>query len=420
MRIAGLLPAVLIGLATMAHSQEITWPQELSGDDGGVILIYQPQVEVFTGNNLEARAAVSVKTAASGDTPVFGAIWIVSKIDTNRDTRTAIIRDIEISDVRFADASDDQKDALAKFIEAKVEGSTLTISVDQLLADLDAEGAGIAQADLRHEPPIIKLSTKPAILVSIDGDPVLQEIDGSNYERVVNSAFLIVKDGGTHYLYVGSNTWYQAAEIPGPWSIATAVPADIKSFIEPADGDMEDPGKMDVIIATEPTELLVTAGPPTWTPVEGMDLLYLSNTDGNAFLELSTQKYYVLLSGRWYRGEGLLGELDWSHVPNDELPEPFSDIPVESVNGAVLSQVAGTRQARDAVLENTIPQTAAINRDDSTFSVQYDGEPDFAPIEEIKVEYAQNTAAAVFKYGNLYYAGNDGVWSRLDDRVGAF
>ena len=253
MKIAGLLPAVLIGLATMAHSQEITWPQELSGDEGGVVLIYQPQVEVFRGNNIEARAAVSVKTAASGNTPVFGAIWIESKIDTNRDTRTAIIRDIKISDVRFADASDDQKDALAKFIEAKVEGSTLTISVDQLLADLDAEGAGITQADLRHEPPKIMLSTKPAILVSIDGDPVLQEIDGSNYDRVVNSAFLIVKDGRTHYLYVGSNTWYQAAEIPGPWIIATAVPADIKSFVEPADGDMEGPGKMDVIIATEPT-----------------------------------------------------------------------------------------------------------------------------------------------------------------------
>ncbi len=43
---------------------------------------------------------------------------------------------------------------------------------------------------------------------------------------------------------------------------------------------------MEIIIATEPTELLVAAGPPTWVPVEGMDLLYMSNTDSNAFLEL--------------------------------------------------------------------------------------------------------------------------------------
>jgi len=104
------------------------------------------------------------------------------------------------------------------------------------------------------------------------------------------------------------------------------------------------------------------------------------------------------------------GDLEWIHVPNDELPEPFSDIPVDSVNGAVLSQVAGTQQARDAVLDNTIPQTAAINRDDSSFTVAYDGEPDFAPIEDMQVYYAQNTSAAVFKYGNSYYACDDGVW----------
>jgi len=151
-----------------------------------------------------------------------------------------------------------------------------------------------------------------------------------------------------------------------------------------------------------------------------MDLLYLDNTDSNAFLELSTQKYYVLLSGRWYRSEGMLGELQWTHVPNDELPEPFGNVPEDSVNGAILSQVAGTSQARDAVLDNTIPQTAAIDRSDASFSVEYDGSPDFAPIEEINVEYAQNTASAVFRYGSLYYACDDGVWYVSNSATGSW
>jgi hypothetical protein len=56
-----------------------------------------------------------------------------------------------------------------------------------------------------------------------------------------------------------------------------------------------------LIVKTEPTELVVSDGPPTWTPVEGIELLYMENTDANAFLELTTQRYYVLLSGRWYR-----------------------------------------------------------------------------------------------------------------------
>ena len=417
-----ILTALLFGLAGLTNvvlAQEISWPQELVGDDGSVVVIYQPQVEEFTGNSIQARAAVSVKAAASSGVPVFGAVWIKAKIDTNRDTRTAVIRDIDISDVRFADATDAAAEALANFIESNLESSTLRISVDQLLADLDA-AEGTSSADLKHTPPKIMLSTTPAMLVSIDGEPVLQDIDGSEYEHVVNSAFLIVKDGRSYYLYVGSNAWFQAAEIEGPWQLSNSVPADIKGLVEPAEDDGIDLSETKIVIATEATELLVSDGPLTWAPVEGMDLLYLSNTDSNAFLELSTQSYYVLLSGRWYRGEGMVGELEWAHVPNDELPEPFSDIPSESVNGAVLSQVAGTPEAREAVLDNTIPQTAAVQRSDASFSVEYDGAPDFAPIEEIQVQYAQNTAAAVFKYGNLYFACDDGVWYVANSATGSW
>ncbi len=418
MKYSALLLAGLVGFTSAAHSQDIGWPQELRGDDGSVVLIYQPQVEVFTGNSLEARAAVSVKTVSSGNVPVFGAVWIKAKLDTNRDPRTAVIRDIEVSDVRFADAGEEQKESLASFIEERLEGSSLAISVDQLLADLDVAGSDVGEVNLKHEPPEIILSTEPAMLVTIDGDPVFEDLEGSTYERVVNTPFLIVKDGQTHYIYVGSNAWYLAREIAGPWKPTTSVPTDIRSLVEAAEDDAADPGEMKIIVATVPTELLVADGEPTWAPVEGMSLLYMDNTDSNAFLELSTQKYYVLLSGRWYRGEGMSGELTWVHVPNDELPEPFGDIPQDSVNGAVLSQVAGTQQARDAVLDNTIPQTAAIRREDASFSVDYDGEPDFAPIEEIEVQYAQNTAAAVFRYGNLYFACDDGVWYVANSATG--
>ena len=410
MKIQKVLLAVLIFLAPSVQAEMISWPQQLVAEDGSVVLIYQPQVEYFAGNSIEGRAAVSVKRPSTGNVPVFGAIWLEARIDTDRDTRTAIIRDIDVGEVRFADTSDEEREALAEFIEEKIEGSSLTISVDQLLADLDAEAAGSTDENLRHEPPKIILSTEPAMLISIDGEPVLQEIEGSKYERVVNSAFLIVKDGRDHYLYIGSNTWYEASQVTGPWSAAGRVPTDIAGLVEQVDDDDGDFGDIRLIVVTEPTELLVSDGKPSWAPVEGMDLLYMDNTDSNAFLELSTQQYYVLLSGRWYRGEGMLGELQWTHVPNDELPEPFGDVPEDSVNGAILSQVAGTPQAREAVLDNTIPQTAAIDRNDTSFSVAYDGAPDFAPIEEISVEYAQNTSAAVFRYGNLYYACDDGVW----------
>jgi len=410
MKIRTLLFAPIMFCVLAGPAQAIDWPQELVAEDGSVVLIYQPQIEEFSDNSIAGRAAVSVKSPSSGNVPRFGAIWLEARVDTDRDTRSAVIRDIDIQEVRFADASEEEQQTLATFIERQVEGSSLTISVDQLLADLDADVEGSAGANLKHDPPEIMLSTVPAMLISIDGEPVFQEIEGSLYERVINSAFLIARGGTDLYLYIGSNAWYQASNIAGAWTFIDQVPDEVAALVEPVEEDGNDVGIVRIIVVTEPTELIVSDGEPSWAPVEGMDLLYMDNTDGNAFLELSTQSYYVLLSGRWYRGEGMMGELDWIHVQNDELPEPFSDVPAESVNGAILSQVAGTPQAREAVLDNTIPQTAAIDRDDASFSVDYDGDPDFAPIEEISVEYAQNTSAAVFRYGNLYYACDDGVW----------
>ncbi len=415
---AGLLLAVLF--TTTVQAADVDWPQEVRADNGTVVVVYQPQIETFSGMALEGRAAVSVKSATTGNAPVFGAIWFEAKIDTDRDARTAVLRDVDILDVRFADASEEQMDKLATFIEGQVEQSHFVFSVDHLLADLDTADAGIREQELKHSAPKIIVSTEPALLVSIDGDPVFQMIDGSKYERVVNTAFLIARGGKDLYLYIGSNAWYTSQSIKGPWARSARVPDDIARLVEPADDDDAKVDNVKIIIATEPTELVVSDGPPSWAPVEGMNLLYMDNTDSNAFLELSTQRYYVLLSGRWYRGEGLVGDLDWSHVPNDELPEPFGDIPEDSVNGAVLSQVAGTEQARDAVLDNTIPQTAAVKRDDNSFSVEYDGDPAFAPIEEIDVLYAQNTSAAVFRYGNLYYACDNGVWYVSNSPKGAW
>jgi hypothetical protein len=317
---------LLTAIAAAAQADEFSWPQELAADNGDVVIIYQPQVEIFSGNDLEARAAVSVKSPDTDNVPVFGAIWFKARLDTDREARTALIRDIEVDDIRFADATDAQKQKLAGFIEAEIEGSGFTISIDQLLADLDGSATGNATTDLKHEPPEIMLSREPALLVTIDGDPVFETIENTNYERVVNTPFLLARGGIEYFLYIGSNAWYESRAVAGPWARAQRIPEELSSLVEPADDDDANVDDIHIIVASEPTELIVSDGDPSWSPVEGMDLLYMDNSDSNAFLELSTQKYYVLLSGRWYRSEGVLGNLQWEHVPNDKLPDPFGDI----------------------------------------------------------------------------------------------
>ena len=68
-----------------------------------------------------------------------------------------------------------------------------------------------------------------------------------------------------------------------------------------------------VIVATEPTELIVVFGAANWSPIEGTNLLYVSNSEGNLFKDIETQKTYVLLSGRWFEAPSIDGP--WTFVP---------------------------------------------------------------------------------------------------------
>ena len=82
-----------------------------------------------------------------------------------------------------------------------------------------------------------------------------------------------------------------------------------------------------IIMATVPTELIVTDGEPEYKPV-GTDLLYVDNSESDVLVEIATQRHFVLLSGRWFAAPGVDGP--WSFVASDALPESFKEIPEDS------------------------------------------------------------------------------------------
>ena len=79
----------------------ITWPQEVTADEG-TIVVYQPQPESLNGNVLKGRAAMSIELKDGSD-PVFGTFWFDSKIETDKEGGTALIRDIKVTNVRWPD-----------------------------------------------------------------------------------------------------------------------------------------------------------------------------------------------------------------------------------------------------------------------------------------------------------------------------
>ena len=396
------------------------WPLRINGASG-LIELYQPQPEKLEGDKLTARAAVSVQAPGAAE-PVFGAVWMQARVATDRDTRTVAILDLNIRRVRFPDSQDQQQQSLVQLLQQEIPRANVRFSLDQLLTSLDVvEREKAAVSQLQTAPPKIIFTTTPATLITIDGPPKLQQGQRPGVMRVVNTPFILLLDMPTRRFYLkAGDSWMSAADVTGPWTNAAALPAAVaaegQQLAVPADPNTPQAGAPpapaqpgQIIVAEEPTELISTDGEPQYTPVLGNELLYLTNTQSDVFMEVGTQQNYVLLSGRWYRAPSLRGP--WEYVASDRLPQAFGRIPADSPKAHVLASVAGTVEAKEARLDAAIPQTAAVSRDaGANLTVPYDGEPQFEPIQETPISYCVNTSEPVLLVDHRYYCCHQAVW----------
>ena len=71
------------------------WPLHAQTSDGSDVTIFQPQLDDFQGDTLTAHAAVAV-SAQGATQPVYGAIWLQSRVSTDRVARTVHILDCRL------------------------------------------------------------------------------------------------------------------------------------------------------------------------------------------------------------------------------------------------------------------------------------------------------------------------------------
>jgi len=409
------LPGLLLLVSMPAAA--IDWPQEVTAEEG-TIVVYQPQPESLEGNVLKSRAAMSLELKGR-DEPIFGAFWFTARIDNDTDAGMATIRDIKITDVRWPDSKDAGQQRFTAVVEAAIPENGFEISTEKLSASLaTAELVQKSLEDLKNDPPAIVFADELAVLLLYDGEPRYAEIENSPYERVLNTAFAVIRKKKSNDYYLSSGKfWYTANAAMGPWTYTTSPPKDLETMLAEAAADVAGPDKPPAIVAAdEPTELIVTAGKPEWTSLPGGELLYVQNTETAWLRELSTNNMYLLLSGRWFRSKSQNGP--WTFVRADELPQSFAKIPPESDIGGLRVSVAGTDEANDAMLDAQIPETAAIERSKASLSVEYDGKPKFEKISGTEVSYATNTAAQVLLIDGRYYAVDNGVWFASTDASG--
>jgi hypothetical protein len=406
---------------------QLTWPKQ-APSPAGEVTIYQPQIDSYSGNQLTAHAAVSV-ARSGGKPPLFGAVFFMATLSTDRGTDTAVVENIAVTNARFPSKSSNVAGAVSQAISEAGSLGTLVLSQTQLLAQLAlTQKEESAAANFNNTPPQILFATEPSVLVSIAGQPKLVQASGSNLLTVVNSPFFIALDPSTRLYYLnGGGQWLSTSNIlKGPWTPAANVPDAVTALAakqetaqqqqNAASTDAGGPPPQ-ILVATQPTELIQTAGPAEYAPIEGTDLLYISNTDSDVFMDIDTQALYVLLSGRWFTAPTQAGP--WTYVPPSNLPGDFARIPAGLPVSNALASVPGTQAAQDATLDAQVPQTAAIQRNAPPPTVAYDGKPKFQPVEKnSSVSYAVNTTSAVAQVGGAYYVCSDGVWYQASAPLG--
>ncbi len=404
------------------------WPRSITLSNAAV-LVYQPQVTSWDGHRIEFRSALALKPAGAKE-ETFGVIFATARTDVDKVDRTVVFEDLQVSKSDFPTLPDHGA-AFKTELQTRLAGDLRTISLDRLQASLVAAGGKMASIGVDNTPPQIFVSNRPAILVPVDGAPVLKAIaHHARYQRVINTRALIVQDtrGSTYYLHVYDG-WLASTSLSGPWSQAfrgpvmehelTAVATELSASgaVDLLDGGPKATPKLS-LQQTVPTidvsqgaaELVVFDGQPDFVPVVGTQLLWASNTTSDVLIDIASNHYYLLLAGRWFTSAALSGP--WTFVASNALPADFARIPPHSLAGAVLPSVSGTPQAREAVIANSIPQSATVPRKNGPkFTPNFDGPPQYAAVADTSLSYVVNSSEPVIRVDpDAWYAVVAGVW----------
>jgi hypothetical protein len=411
--------------AAAAPATDNGWPRKFAVG-GSSFAVYQPQMERWEGNQWLGRAAFSVANGSAGQ-PSYGVLWFEARTEIDKAKRLVSFSDIRVTRVSFP-AAPEKTSLLQNALQSHARQRGEAIALDRLLAEMAANDAArpATTYEVKNEAPKVFFSTKPALLVLIDGAPVFRQVQETELETVINTHVLIVRDRRNNFYLHLLNGWLQADDLMSSWRPALQTPKDLAKALDaaiaskqvdllngPKEGiSLNDAARAnqlpEIYLSTEPAELLQTDGDPQIASIPNTELVYVTNTENDIFVHTTTQTHYILLAGRWFSAQSMRGP--WTYVAADKLPADFAQIPATHEKANVLVSVAGTPQAKEALIANSIPQTETVARG-TTINVSYDGTPQFKPIENTTLQYAVNTSTPVIVVNSTsYYAVYNGVW----------
>src|SRR5262245_5048372 len=218
-------PGPVFGGKQLQEDQK--WPLELMGGDGGTALLYQPQVESWKDYKLlRARMAVAFRRMGA-PSPTMGAVVLEGDTSTSNEAGQVRISNIRIVEGRFPALSASDSARLLDALRARIGKEDGIAEVERITAYLGREETAFTPVPLKSDPPKIFVSTRPAVLVNLDGPPVMAPVPGTDLSYTVNTNWDLLRAGTTYYLR-HERSWLTAPAPGGPWTAATGIPASFE------------------------------------------------------------------------------------------------------------------------------------------------------------------------------------------------
>src|SRR5688500_916989 len=112
------------------------WPKNISTSDGGKLTMYEPQPESLNGNQLTARAAVSVRKSEN-DEPLFGVIFFTATVQNSGRSGNEITS-LRVTQAKFPGVDDENLvDKYSSLLEKNSSGWNLGMTDNELREAVD-------------------------------------------------------------------------------------------------------------------------------------------------------------------------------------------------------------------------------------------------------------------------------------------
>ena len=139
-----------------------------------------------------------------------------------------------ITDSNFPTLDKTQMQEIIGEITNAIPKHDRVIALDRVLAGIDKSQIIPKNNDhLKADPPIVFYSTRPAVVVNVNGAPIWDPIAGTDLEFAVNTNWDLFRQQGTDTLYLRDGKfWLKAATIGGPWTPAGKLPGSFAAALE--------------------------------------------------------------------------------------------------------------------------------------------------------------------------------------------